>query len=217
MPLLVAAKGYAMKSQFDSGAVDWKKSSDGLVPAIIQDVISLRVLMLGYMNRESLDATVKSGLVTFYSRSKQRLWQKGETSGHVLRVKDIKLDCDQDTLLILAEPQGPTCHVGTKTCFGDSDEGLAVLADLAVTIRERHKNPKDGSYTAKLFKEGIPRIAQKVGEEGVEVALAASSGGDKLANEAADLVYHLSVLLEAAGMDWNDVMKVLAQRAKGKS
>ena len=209
-----------MKAQipgFDIDAIDWTKGGDGLVPAVVQDPSSLRVLMLGYVNRESLEATLKTRLVTFYSRSKQRLWQKGETSGHVLRVKEIRLDCDQDTLLILAEPQGPTCHLGTQTCFGDSTTpDLSMLADLAATIRDRHKNPSDASYTAKLFKEGIPRIAQKVGEEGVEVALAASAGGERLASEAADLVYHLSVLLEASGLDWRDVMKVLDQRAKAK-
>jgi phosphoribosyl-ATP pyrophosphohydrolase/phosphoribosyl-AMP cyclohydrolase len=207
----------AQISDFDIEAIDWTKGGDGLVPAVVQDPSSLRVLMLGYVNRESLDATLKTGLVTFYSRSKQRLWQKGETSGHVLRAKEIRLDCDQDTLLILAEPQGPSCHLGTQTCFGDDKApGFATLADLAATIRDRHKNPSDASYTAKLFKEGIPRIAQKVGEEGVEVALAASAGGERLASEAADLVYHLSVLLEASGLDWRDVMKVLDQRATAK-
>jgi phosphoribosyl-AMP cyclohydrolase / phosphoribosyl-ATP pyrophosphohydrolase len=202
---------------FDIAAIDWAKAGDGLVPAVVQDPRSSRVLMLGYVNRESLEATLKTGLVTFYSRSKQRLWQKGETSGHVLRVKDIKLDCDQDTLLILAEPEGPTCHLGTETCFGDDNTpGFAVLADLVATIKGRRKNPGENSYTAKLFMEGIPRIAQKVGEEGVEVALAASAGGEKLASEAADLVYHLSVLLEASGLEWRDVMKILDQRAHVK-
>jgi len=133
-------------------------------------------------------------------------------------VKEIKLDCDADTLLILAEPEGPTCHLGTETCFGDEiAANLSVLADLAATIRDRHKNPQPGSYTAKLFAEGISRIAQKVGEEGVEVALAAASGGERLASEAADLIYHLSVLLEATGLEWKDVMKILQARAKGKT
>jgi phosphoribosyl-ATP pyrophosphohydrolase/phosphoribosyl-AMP cyclohydrolase len=201
---------------FDASIIDWAKN-DGLVPAIVQDVRSLRVLMLGYFNRESLAATEQTGFVTFYSRSKQRLWKKGESSGHVLRLKDIKLDCDNDTLLIIAEPAGPTCHLGTQSCFGDDKTpSLAVLGDLAATIRERRMHPQAGSYTAKLFGEGIPRIAQKVGEEGVEVALAASAGGSKLAEEIADLVYHLSVLLEACDMEWSDVMKVLADRAQEK-
>jgi phosphoribosyl-ATP pyrophosphohydrolase/phosphoribosyl-AMP cyclohydrolase len=205
-----------MKPAFDASKIDWAKS-DGLVPAVVQDVRSLRVLMLGYMNEEALQKTLASDLVTFYSRTKQRLWQKGETSGHVLCLKDIKLDCDQDTLLILAEPEGPTCHLGTQTCWGDDKTpSLATLTDLAATIKDRRKNPEAGSYTAKLFAEGIPRIAQKVGEEGVEVALAAAGGGERLASEAADLVYHLSVLLEASDLGWNNVMKILAERAKPK-
>jgi phosphoribosyl-ATP pyrophosphohydrolase/phosphoribosyl-AMP cyclohydrolase len=200
--------------KFDATKIDWAKG-DGLIPAIVQDARSLRVLMLGFVNQEALEKTLVSGLVTFYSRTKQRLWQKGETSGHVLHLKDIKLDCDQDTLLMLAEPEGPTCHLGTQSCFGDEEApSLAVLADLAVTIRDRHKNPQSGSYTAKLFSEGVTRIAQKVGEEGVEVALAASTGGSALASESADLLYHLLVLLEATGTDWRDVMHVLKRRAE---
>jgi len=202
--------------KFDASKIDWAKS-DGLIPAVVQDARSLRALMLGYVNKESLAATLESGFVTFYSRSKQRLWKKGETSGHVLRLKEIKLDCDQDTLLIMAEPEGPTCHLGTQSCFGDDEApSLATLAALADTIRDRHKNPQADSYTGKLFAEGISRIAQKVGEEGVEVALAASAGGEKLAEEAADLVYHLAVLLETSGLAWLDVMKVLDQRARAK-
>jgi phosphoribosyl-ATP pyrophosphohydrolase/phosphoribosyl-AMP cyclohydrolase len=205
-----------MKTDFEANALDWGKS-DGLVPAIVQDACSLRVLMLGYVNKESLQKTLETGLVTFYSRRKQRIWQKGETSGHVLRMRDIKLDCDRDTLLILADPEGPTCHLGTQSCFGDGEiPGVAVLADLAATIHDRRKNPRPGSYTAKLFAEGITRIAQKVGEEGVEVALAASTGGAPLAGEAADLLYHLLVLLEASSVDWLDVMKILKERANAK-
>jgi len=193
--------------------LDWAKG-DGLLPAVVQDARTLRVLMLGYMNEEALAVTQNSGLVTFFSRSKQRLWQKGETSGHVLRVKAIKTDCDNDAILIMAEPEGPTCHLGTQSCFGDNDApGLATLAELAATIRERRKNPQTGSYTAKLFGEGIARIAQKVGEEGVEVALAAA-GGKGLADESADLLYHLLVLIEAADLDWLDVMRVLHERAR---
>lgn len=202
--------------KFDASRIDWRKG-DGLVPAVVQDGGSLRVLMLGYVNEEALTATIKTGFVTFYSRSKQRLWKKGETSGHVLHLRDIKLDCDNDTLLITAEPAGPTCHLGTQTCFGDdASPDLSVLGDLAATIHARRKSNETGSYTAKLFAEGVPRIAQKVGEEGVEVALAAAGGGQALAGEVADLVYHLSVLLEAKDMGWNDVMAVLQSRAKVK-
>jgi phosphoribosyl-AMP cyclohydrolase / phosphoribosyl-ATP pyrophosphohydrolase len=202
---------------FDPTKIDWSKGN-GLVPAVVQDHCSLRVLMLGYMNKEALDQTRDTGLVTFYSRSKQRLWQKGETSGHVLKLKSIRLDCDGDTLLIAATPEGPTCHLGTTTCFGDDElPSLSILADLAKTINDRRKMPQPGSYTAKLFESGIPRIAQKVGEEGVEVALAASTGGgDRLVSEAADLIYHLWVLLEACDVDFYDVMEILQQRARAK-
>ena len=195
-------------------AIDWRMG-DGLVPVIVQDAQSLRVLMLGYVNSEALEATMRSRLVTFFSRSKQRLWQKGETSGHVLRVKDIKIDCDRDTLLILAEPQGPTCHQGTRSCFGDVEApGLSVLADLAATIHQRRVAPDDASYTSKLFAEGLTRIAQKVGEEGVETALAAATQSPDLTSEAADLLYHLLVLLEAAAVEWTDILGVLQKRAQ---
>lgn len=202
--------------KFDSSKIDWAKG-DGLIPAVIQDARSLRVLMLGYMNQEALQKTLDSGLVTFFSRTKQRIWQKGETSGHVLRARDIKLDCDQDTLLVMAEPEGPTCHFGTQTCWGDPNEpSIAMLADLAVTIHQRRLKPEPGSYTAKLFEAGIARIAQKVGEEGVETALAASTKSDTLANEAADLLYHLLVLLEATDTDLLTVMKILQERSNAK-
>lgn len=206
-----------MKPSFDLSAVAWAKS-DGLVPAIVQDATSLRVLMLGYVNEAALRQTMASGLVTFFSRSKQRLWQKGETSGHVLRVRDIKLDCDGDTFLIMADPVGPTCHRGTRTCFGEGDGAdLSVLADLAATIRERRNAPEAESYTARLFAEGLTRIAQKVGEEGVETALAGATQGANLTSEAADLLYHLLVLLEASGASLGDVLKVLQARARPKA
>lgn len=199
---------------FNKDAIDWAKN-DGLIPAIVQDARSLRVLMLGYINRESLDATLAKGLVTFFSRSKQRLWQKGETSGHVLRLVDIKLDCDCDTLLILATPEGPTCHLGTTTCFGeDTVASLAVLADLVETIRSRRKDPNAKSYTSSLFKEGVMRIAQKVGEEGVETALAGATRASNLSSEAADLLYHLLVLLEANDTNLLSVLNILYERAK---
>lgn len=196
-------------------AVDWTKSH-GLVPAIVQDARSLRVLMLGYMNKVALQRTLETGLVTFFSRSKQRLWQKGETSGHVLQCREIRLDCDGDTLLVLAEAKGPTCHLGTETCFGvEVAPGLGILADLAATIRQRRHNAPEGSYTTQLFAGGIRRIAQKVGEEGVEVALAAGNA-EELAAESADLLYHLLVLLEASGIGLNEVMAVLRDRAQSR-
>lgn len=201
-------------SSFDIDAIDWVKGK-GLAPAIVQDRRSLRVLMLGYVNPESLKTTLETGLVTFFSRSKQRLWQKGETSGNVLRLHEIKIDCDRDTLLMLVEPEGATCHLGTKTCFGDQvAPNLSVLADLAATIRLRHMLPEPGSYTAKLFEEGAVRIAQKVGEEGVETALAGATKAPNLPSEAADLLYHLLVLLEANGVEWSDVLKILHERAQ---
>ncbi len=205
-----------MTNNLDLNSVDWAKG-DGLVPAIVQDAHTLRVLMLGYLNQEALQKTISSGLVTFFSRSKQRLWQKGETSGHVLRVRTIKLDCDKDTFLILAEPQGSICHTGTQTCFGKGDAAdLSVLADLAATIHQRRVMPEPNSYTAKLFAEGITRIAQKVGEEGVETALAAATKSPHLASEAADLLYHLLVLLEASDTNLMEVLEILQTRAQMK-
>ena len=153
--------------------------------------------------------------MTFYSRTKQRLWQKGETSGHVLRLRAIQIDCDQDTLLLRVAPEGPTCHTGTLTCFGDPDApSLATLADLAATIHQRRLTPEAGSYTAKLFADGLTRIAQKVGEEGVETALAGATKAANLTEESADLLYHLFVLLEASGASLDDVLAVLHKRAQ---
>ena len=196
--------------------MDWAKG-DGLVPAIVQDARSLRVLMLGYMSPASLQQTFETGLVTFFSRSRHRLWQKGETSGHALRVREIKPDCDRDALLILADPVGPTCHLGTQSCFGDEERpGLATIAALAATIRTRRLSPKPDSYTSQLFAQGVTRIAQKVGEEAVETALAAATGSPTLAAEAADLLYHLLVLLEACETDWMDAIGILHERAAPK-
>lgn len=201
-------------SSFDIGAIDWAKS-DGLVPVIVQDAASFRVLMLGYMNSEALSATLTSGLVTFFSRSKNRLWQKGETSGNVLRLRKIRLDCDSDTLLAIVDPTGPTCHTGSTSCFGEIDApALTILSDLENTIRARQVNPTEGSYTASLFAKGLSRIAQKVGEEGVEVALAGAIEADNLAEESADLLYHLLVLLVANGKSLGDAINVLKSRAK---
>ena len=195
---------------FDIEALAWDKQ-DGLLPAIVQDAATLRVLMLGYMDRAALAATLASGHVTFYSRSKQRLWTKGESSGHVLALVSVDVDCDADTLLLQARPHGPTCHLDRTSCFPDAPgDGLAEL-DALIAQRERERPP--GSYTTRLFEGGIRRIAQKVGEEGVETALAAvAQDDDALLGEAADLLYHLVVALRARGLALDDVRRVLAAR-----
>lgn len=193
--------------------LDWAKG-DGLLPAIVQHAGDGRVLMLGYMDQAALDKTLDGGLVTFYSRSRQRLWTKGETSGNGLVLERLTTDCDHDTILVQARPQGPTCHLGTATCFGD-DPGPAIgfVDRLEQTIISRAEGGNESSYTARLLNEGIERCAQKVGEEGVEVALAAVSGDrEKLNGEAADLLYHLLVCLKAAGSDLNQVIAELQAR-----
>jgi phosphoribosyl-ATP pyrophosphohydrolase/phosphoribosyl-AMP cyclohydrolase len=191
----------------------WDKM-DGLLPAIVQDAATAQVLMLGYMNRDALAASLDSGFVTFFSRSKQRLWRKGETSGNSLALRSVHADCDDDALLVRARPQGPTCHLGTASCFGeDALPGAAWLGRLQEVVSERADAPPEQSYTARLLASGLPRIAQKVGEEGVETALAAvTTDGEALAGEAADLLYHLIVLLHARGLGLEDVVKVLEQR-----
>jgi phosphoribosyl-ATP pyrophosphohydrolase/phosphoribosyl-AMP cyclohydrolase len=204
-----------MSDTTDTSRLDWSKG-DGLLPAIVQHWLSGEVLMLGYMNAEALAETQRSGHVTFYSRSKQRLWTKGEVSGHVLDLKSVRIDCDADTLLIQADPHGPTCHEGTSSCFGNGDDvrpPLGFLAELDALVAQRHADRPEGSYTTKLFDGGIRRIAQKVGEEGVETALAAVAQGDEeLLGEAADLVFHLTVTLRARGLSLADVAKVLVAR-----
>ena len=192
--------------------IDFDKMG-GLVPAIVQDANSREMLMLGYMNAEALEKTQAEGVVTFHSRSKGRLWTKGETSGNVLKVVSITPDCDNDALLIMAEPVGPTCHTGTTSCFVAGPDGA--LARLEATIVARKAaGATDKSYTAKLFAEGLPRMAQKVGEEGVEVVIAALSGTDaELSGEAADLLYHLTVLLQARGLGLRNAVEVLEKRA----
>lgn len=191
-------------------SLDWAKG-DGLLPAIVQDASNLRVLMLGYMNAEALAATRSSGHVTFYSRSKQRLWKKGETSGHVLELVSLQADCDNDTLLVLARPHGPTCHLQRDSCF--SRAPASFLADLDALVSQREAERPSGSYTTKLFEEGIRRIAQKVGEEGVETALAAVAQDDAaLLGESADLVFHLLVLLRARGLSLQEVSSLLQRR-----
>lgn len=190
---------------------DWSK---GLIPAVVQDADTGLVLMLGYMNEEALAHTRRSGQVTFYSRSKQRLWTKGESSGHFLELVSVAVDCDADTLLVLARPKGPTCHNGTTTCFGEfPGPELAFLGELDRLIETRHRERPAGSYTTKLFDAGTRRIAQKVGEEGVETALAAvAQDADALLGEAADLVYHLTVLLRDKGLGLADVAGKLRER-----
>lgn len=192
--------------------VDFAKS-DGLVPAIVQDSLTGRVLMLGYMNEEALEKTISSGLATFYSRSKARLWTKGESSGNTLQVSGIKLDCDQDTLLIRARPAGPTCHTGTDTCWAEDNRLEGFLGQLEAVIQSRKGANPETSYTASLFARGINKVAQKVGEEAVELIIEAKDDDEVLfLNEAADLMYHYIVLLAAKGYELEDVMKVLAAR-----
>lgn len=197
----------------DTETLDWNKG-DGLLPAIVQDADSGRVLMLGYMSPEALEKTRATGHVTFHSRSKQRLWTKGETSGNVLELVDIVADCDRDTLRVLARPHGPTCHTGSATCFGDDvAPPLAFLAELERVIERRVGGDPTESYTARLLADGIKRCAQKVGEEGVEVALAATAGDrDELIDESADLLYHLLVVLAASGVGLDEVVDRLAAR-----
>ena len=198
------------QAAFDPARLDWAKG-DGLLPVIVQDAATLRVLMLGYMNREALDATLASGRVTFFSRSKRRLWTKGESSGHVLELVSVDVDCDDDTLLVLAHPQGPTCHLQRASCFPSAPS--AFLSDLDALIAQRERERPADSYTTRLFEGGVRRIAQKVGEEGVETALAGVAQDDSaLLGESADLLYHLTVLLRARGLSLADAVEVLRAR-----
>jgi len=192
--------------------IDFNKG-DGLVPVVIQDNCSLQVLMLGYMNEEAYSKTVAECKVTFYSRSKNRLWTKGESSGHFLIVNDILIDCDNDTVLIKATPAGPTCHRGTTSCFDDTASGF--IYTLEKTISDRIDNNIEGSYTNKLYQKGINNIAQKVGEEAVELIIEAKDDNDELfQNEAADLLYHYIVLLKAKGFSLLDIEGVLQNRSE---
>ena len=197
----------------DVGTLDWDKM-EGLIPAIVQDAASGEVRMLGYMDRAALEATIADKLVTFYSRSRGGPWRKGETSGNLLDVVDIRKDCDRDALLILATPRGPTCHTGSDSCFGDDGApGVGFIGTLERVIASRASADPATSYTAKLLAEGPARAAQKVGEEGVETALAGRCGDDaELTSEAADLVYHLTVLLKARGLVWADIVAELKKR-----
>ena len=193
----------------------WEKM-DGMLPAIVQDSFDGRVLMQGYMNQQALDATLESVKVTFWSRSQNKLWTKGETSGNTLDLVEIHVDCDRDCLLVHAVPEGPTCHLGSDTCFDTKEKvspDLAFLAELERVIAERYKSRPKGSYTTSLFESGVKRIAQKVGEEGVETALAAVAGDDdELLNESADLIYHLLVLLRSRNLGLEALIPVLKKR-----
>jgi len=194
--------------------IDFTKGN-GLVPVIIQDNATLQVLMLGYMNQEALEQTTKEGRVTFFSRSKNRLWTKGETSGNFLYVKEILTDCDNDSILIKAKPAGPTCHIGTNSCFG-TDTARGFLYNLEQVINQRIDDDEKDSYTNKLYKKGINKVAQKVGEEAVELVIESKDNNDDLfKNEAADLLYHLLILLRAKGTSLQEIEEVLKERHKG--
>ncbi|MBN10299.1 MAG: bifunctional phosphoribosyl-AMP cyclohydrolase/phosphoribosyl-ATP diphosphatase [Flavobacteriaceae bacterium] len=197
--------------------IDFSKHPDGLVPAIVQDANTKCVLMLGYMNQEAVTKTQEKRQVTFFSRSKNRLWTKGEESGHVLSLIDMTVDCDCDALLIQAKPKGPTCHKGDDTCWGNSNTPYyGFLSALEQVISDRKNNPSEKSYVASLFANGINKIAQKVGEEAVETVIEAKDTNSELfLNESADLLFHLMILLQAKGQSLNDVVRVLEERQKG--
>ena len=195
--------------------INFNKNNDGLVPAIIQDAETKNVLMLGYMNQEAYEKTIETNKVTFYSRSKSRLWTKGEESGNFLHLVDIKNDCDEDTLLISVNPQGPTCHKGSDTCWNeDNDQSFGFLSELESIIKSRKENQQDeNSYVASLFRKGINKVAQKVGEEAVEVVIEAKDDNEGLfLNESADLLFHYLILLQAKGYTLNDIVGVLKSR-----
>lgn len=202
--------------------LDFSKASDGLIPAIVQDANTRNVLMCGFMNEEALNVTEQIGKVTFYSRSKQRLWTKGESSGHFLLVESIKSDCDNDTILIKAKPVGPACHTGADTCWFEENKPLdeinadfKFLEHLMSTIKKRKLEPDEKSYTTSLFKKGINKIAQKVGEEAVEIVIEAKDDNkDLFMGEAADLLFHYLVLLEAKNYSFHEVVEVLKSRHK---
>lgn len=196
--------------------INFNKNSDGLVPAIIQDAITKNVLMLGYMNQEAYHTTVETKKVTFFSRTKNRLWTKGEESGNILNLVDIKNDCDNDSLLITVNPVGPTCHKGSDTCWDeDNKQSYGFLSELEDVIRSRKENQNDStSYVASLFKKGINKVAQKVGEEAVEVVIEAKDDNEELfLNESADLLFHYLILLQAKGYELKDVVGILKSRS----
>ena len=195
--------------------IDFSKYADGLVPAIIQDEITGKVLMLGFMNQEAITTTETLQKVTFFSRTKNRLWTKGEESGNFLLLKEMKIDCDNDTLLIKVNPVGPVCHTGADTCFNEKNESDNFLFDLEKIIVDRKNNPSEKSYTSSLFQKGINKIAQKVGEEAVELVIEAKDdNADLFKDEAADLLFHYLILLQAKGFGLEDVINVLKERHK---
>ena len=205
-----------MLLEFEFMELNFSKNKDGLIPVIIQDSISKTVLMLGYMNDEAVRKTKKTGNVTFYSRTKKRLWTKGEESGNFLRLVNMKVDCDNDTILIYVKPEGPTCHLGTDSCWGEENlSKFGYLSQLEEIIAERKKDDKKNSYVASLFREGINKIAQKVGEEATETIIEAKDENKQLfLNESADLLFHYLILLQAKGFRLSDVEKVLLTRKR---
>ncbi len=205
-----------MLLEFEFMELNFSKNKDGLIPVIIQDSISKTVLMLGYMNDEAVRKTKKTGNVTFYSRTKKRLWTKGEESGNFLRLVNMKVDCDNDTILIYVKPEGPTCHLGTDSCWGEKNlSKFGYLSQLEEIIAERKKDDKKNSYVASLFREGINKIAQKVGEEATETIIEAKDENKQLfLNESADLLFHYLILLQAKGFRLSDVEKVLLTRKR---
>ncbi len=195
--------------------IDFEKSPEGLIPAIVQDIQTQKVLMLGYMNRESFDKTNETGKVTFFSRSRQTLWIKGETSGNFLDVKEILIDCDDDTILIKANPTGAVCHSGADTCFDEKNTAENFLFELEKVIQARKTNPNENSYTSKLFQSGLNKIAQKVGEEAVELIIEAKDENSELFKaEAADLLFHFLILLSAKNLELSDIVETLKQRRR---
>jgi len=194
--------------------LDFSKNKDGLVPAIIQDNATHKVLMLGYLNKESLSLTLSTDVVHFYSRTKQRIWKKGEESGNELKVVSLKEDCDKDTVLIKVNPVGPVCHKGDDTCFEDSNDSDDFISTLENIIQDRKINPSDCSYVSSLFKKGTNKIAQKVGEEAVELVIEAKDDNDNLfLNESADLLFHYLILLQEKGYKLKDVVNILKERS----
>lgn len=201
-------------NSFDPFILNYDKLN-GLIPAVVQDVATREVLMVGFMNKAALEKTLADKRVTFWSRTKQRLWQKGEESGNFLKVRDIKVDCDRDTILVLAEPEGPTCHIGSRTCFGENSRGIGFLGALFTLIQLRKKERPKGSYTTSLFDEGLPKILAKVEEESEEVVRAArEETQERLAEETADLLYHTWVLLAEKEVSLEEVVAVMEKRAK---
>ncbi len=203
--------------KFDYKNLDFKKM-DGLVPAIIQDIDTKAVLMLGFMNEDAVQKTLKDGKVTFWSRTRQKLWQKGETSGNYLEVVSISIDCDQDSLLVMAKPQGPTCHSGDYSCFGiEKGAGFGFLMDLFALIKNRKRKMPKSSYTTSLFKKGLDKILEKIGEESTETIIAAKNESrQRLIEEGSDLIYHLFVLLCEKNIDISEIVKELKRRNREK-